>query len=114
MQKSSRYFQDAIVAFEGGGVRGIAYAGACEAAESNGIQFRAALGTSVGSIAAALVAAGFRGQQLTAVLEKLPLESFLTIRARAPKWWQRLLAGFLSLFAEPGTQLLVYGHWALG
>lgn len=47
-----------MAAFEGGGVRGAAYAGAYEAAIEAGIRFSSVAGSSAGSVVAALVAAG--------------------------------------------------------
>jgi predicted acylesterase/phospholipase RssA len=45
-------------AFEGGGVRGAAYAGALEAAITAGVRFSRVAGSSAGSVVAAFVAAG--------------------------------------------------------
>lgn len=50
--------------FEGGGARGILYSGALLAMEENAVWFNAVAGTSVGSIAAALIAAGARPDML--------------------------------------------------
>jgi NTE family protein len=50
--------------FEGGGVRGIALAGAAAAAIDRGIQFHTAIGTSAGAMVASLVAAGYDGDEL--------------------------------------------------
>ena len=47
-----------MAAFEGGGVRGAAYAGAYEAAVDAGMRFSRVAGSSAGSVIAALVAAG--------------------------------------------------------
>ncbi len=47
-----------MAAFEGGGVRGAAHAGAYEAAIDAGVRFTQVAGSSAGSIVAALVAAG--------------------------------------------------------
>lgn len=44
--------------FEGGGAKGVAYAGVVEACAGNGIRFEGACGVSAGAIAAALVSAG--------------------------------------------------------
>lgn len=45
--------------FEGGGVRGVALAGAAAAALDAGLEFERAVGTSAGALVASLVAAGF-------------------------------------------------------
>jgi len=45
--------------FEGGGVRGVALAGAAAAALDAGLEFDRAVGTSAGALVASLVAAGY-------------------------------------------------------
>lgn len=50
--------------FEGGGAKGFAHVGALRAAERRGFRFRAVAGTSIGALIAALVAAGFRSDEL--------------------------------------------------
>ncbi|MFV1970654.1 MAG: patatin-like phospholipase family protein [Acidimicrobiia bacterium] len=50
--------------FEGGGVRGIALAGAAAATLDRGYRFHRAVGTSAGALVAALVVAGYNGQEL--------------------------------------------------
>lgn len=52
------FFSNCIAAFEGGGVKGAAYAGAYSAAVEAGIRFSAVAGSSAGSVIAALIAAG--------------------------------------------------------
>jgi len=58
--------------FEGGGVKGIALAGAVRAAEESGVQFDRVAGTSSGAIVASLIAAGYRGEELRDIIEKAP------------------------------------------
>lgn len=50
--------------FEGGGVRGVALAGAAAGAMDLGVEFDQAVGTSAGSLVAALLAAGFDSNDL--------------------------------------------------
>jgi hypothetical protein len=50
--------------FEGGGAKGIAYAGALLALKARGCWFASVAGTSAGSITAALVAAGFKPNEI--------------------------------------------------
>jgi NTE family protein len=50
--------------FEGGGVRGVALAGAAAAVLDRGFTFRQAVGTSAGALVAALVIAGYSGDEL--------------------------------------------------
>ena len=52
------YFANCMAAFEGGGVRGAAYAGAYEAAVDAGIRFSRVAGSSAGAVIASLIAAG--------------------------------------------------------
>lgn len=55
---------DAI--FEGGGVRGIAFAGAVSCLEDRGYEFQRLAGTSAGAVMAALLAAGYTAKELSA------------------------------------------------
>ncbi|WNS44328.1 patatin-like phospholipase family protein [Paenibacillus sp. MMS20-IR301] len=63
--------------FEGGGVKGIALAGAVEATEQAGRTFRRVAGTSSGSIIASLLAAGYDGEALSRIIRATPFTSFL-------------------------------------
>jgi len=54
---------DAI--FEGGGVRGIAFAGAVSCLEDRGYEFQRLAGTSAGAVMAALLAAGYTAKELS-------------------------------------------------
>jgi predicted acylesterase/phospholipase RssA len=59
--------------FEGGGAKGLAFAGALLAFEKRGYKTRRVIGTSTGSILACLVAAGFSSaESLAAINERLP------------------------------------------
>ena len=64
--------------FEGGGVKGIAYVGAMQVLEKQGIlaNIQRVGGTSAGSINAALFAAGFSNQETLAVLNDLDFKAF--------------------------------------
>ena len=70
--------------FEGGGVKGIAYAGAMKVLEKEGIleNIRRASGTSAGSINAVLFAAGFNSTETLKVLNQLDFNAFWTKRRR--------------------------------
>ncbi|WP_239613824.1 patatin-like phospholipase family protein [Cohnella mopanensis] len=63
--------------FEGGGVKGISLAGAVRAAEACGVVFNRVAGTSSGSIVAALIAAGYKAEEMKEVIEKTPFRSLL-------------------------------------
>jgi NTE family protein len=66
------------LAFEGGGVRGLAYIGALQAVEDAGIRpnVTAVAGTSAGAITAALVAAGYSSKELHDTLLDMNLRMF--------------------------------------
>jgi NTE family protein len=63
--------------FEGGGVKAIGLAGAVTEAERRGFKFYHVAGTSSGSIVAALLAAGYTGNELRSIIEATPFTSFL-------------------------------------
>jgi len=63
--------------FQGGGVKGIGLVGAVYAAERKGITFHRTAGTSVGAIVAALIAAGYTGEEMKELLLKTPFRSFI-------------------------------------
>ncbi|HEY8528475.1 MAG TPA: patatin-like phospholipase family protein [Paenibacillaceae bacterium] len=85
--------------FEGGGVRGIALAGAVRAAEMFGVSFDRVAGTSSGSIVAALIAAGYSAEEMKAIIEATPFASFLH---RAPLFNVRVVGPALRLFLFKG------------
>ncbi len=64
--------------FQGGGVKGIAYAGALGVLEEAGIraQVTRVAGTSAGAITAALVSLGYTAAELTSIMLALDLTSF--------------------------------------
>lgn len=64
--------------FEGGGVKGIAYAGALSVLEQNGIlpQIKAVAGTSAGAITATLVALGYSAEAVNQLVGALNFSSF--------------------------------------
>ena len=67
------------LALEGGGVRGVAYAGMVEALHDAGVLdgLRGFAGTSAGSIGAALLAAGFTAAEVAAELRATDFRAFL-------------------------------------
>lgn len=62
--------------FEGGGAKGVAYAGVVQACKAGGIRFEGACGVSAGSIAATFVCAGIAEPKLVELL-MVPLTSIL-------------------------------------
>jgi NTE family protein len=86
---------EAFGIFEGGGAKGLAHIGALKAAEERQVRFMGVAGTSAGSIVAALVAAGYRADQLydprQAIGKRGPFEKdFLEFFDRQE--WDRLVA----------------------
>ncbi|MNC16019.1 Patatin-like phospholipase [compost metagenome] len=63
--------------FEGGGVKGVALAGAVEATERAGGIFKRVAGTSSGSIIASLLAAGYDGETMSRMIRQTSFTSFL-------------------------------------
>src|ERR671915_967882 len=63
--------------FEGGGVKGIAFVGALEAARERGIErWVNVAGTSAGAIIASLLAVGYEPRQLREILEQTDYATF--------------------------------------
>jgi NTE family protein len=61
--------READAVFEGGGVKGIAFAGAIKVAEQAGVQeWKNVAGTSAGAIAACLLAAGYHAADLDRIM----------------------------------------------
>lgn len=70
-------FTQCVAAFEGGGMRGAAYAGVYNAATELGINFIGTVGASSGAIAAALIGAGVSVEDVQAEMRK-NFATFLT------------------------------------
>lgn len=87
--------QTAYAVFQGGGVKGAAFAGALRRFEEEGITFGAVAGTSAGAIVAALYAAGYSAAELENALSSKDFMEFLDGHAKLPprilrKRWTRL------------------------
>jgi NTE family protein len=65
------------IVVEGGGVKGIALAGAVCELERNGYRFKNAAGTSAGAIIAALLACGYTGEEIKTELKRIDYKKFL-------------------------------------
>jgi len=85
--------------FEGGGVKGIALAGAVHAAESRGLSFHQVAGTSSGAIIASLVAAGYTSVEMKAIIEATPFSSFLQ---RSAVFDTKVIGPLVRLFWKKG------------
>lgn len=66
--------------FSGGGIKGLALVGACEAIEERGLRFKRVAGTSAGSLIAGFLAAGYSSEEMASVLDDLDLKKFLDSR----------------------------------
>jgi len=78
MSVKTKYFQNCLGVFQGGGVKAIAFAGAYEEAIRRGVFFSQLIGTSAGSIIAVLIGAGATPDQLNEILGRLDFELFLS------------------------------------
>ncbi|MCM3171327.1 MULTISPECIES: patatin-like phospholipase family protein [unclassified Paenibacillus] len=85
--------------FEGGGVKGISLAGAVQAAQDNDMEFHRVAGTSSGSIVAALIAAGYRAEEMKSIIENTPFASLLR---RSPIFDARWIGPAARLFLKKG------------
>ena len=87
--------------FEGGGVKGIALIGALKRVEEEGIEFSKVAGTSAGAIAAALVSAGYKAEEIKDILWNKNFSDFANISIFKGKGlWGilRIFPHLLSLF----------------
>ena len=75
---SSTEYQFHNLVFEGGGVKGIAYAGALEVLQEKGILplIERVAGTSAGAITAALLAVGFTPAEIRSTLSQTDVAEF--------------------------------------
>lgn len=62
--------------FQGGGVKGIGFAGAISALQDKGYKFENVVGTSAGAIAASLVAVGYTGKEIEHELKSADFKKF--------------------------------------
>lgn len=97
------HMTDLTAVFEGGGVKGIALAGAAAAAMESGYRFTSAVGTSAGALVASLVAAGYGPMELERIVWELPWSRITDRRlmARIP-------------FVGPHLAMLTWGGVARG
>jgi NTE family protein len=87
--------------FAGGGIKGIALAGAAAGLLEAGFEFGHVVGTSSGALVAALIAAGYRAEELAAAVESIP--------------WPRLVRRYPStLIPGIGRGLSILLHRAQG
>ncbi len=99
---SGIFFENSFGVFQGGGVRATAFAGAFRETYAAGIRHTSVAGTSAGSIAAVLIAAGATPDQLEEILMELDFRALLKApdaRHKFSEFWP----GFV------GTLLLPFG-----
>ncbi len=70
-------YVNADAVFEGGGVKGIALAGAITALEEEGYKWNRVAGASAGAVAAALLAVGYSGKELGEILGSMNYNKLL-------------------------------------
>jgi NTE family protein len=91
--------QSVDLVFEGGGVKGIGLAGALAVLEERGFHPQNVAGTSAGAITAALLAAGYRGNELRDIVMELDFRQF---QDRAWEDKMPLIERSLSLLLDLG------------
>jgi len=88
--------------FEGGGVKGVALIGALKRLEEEGIEFGRVAGTSAGAIAAALVSAGYKAEEIKDILWNKNFNDFANVEVFVRKKWRIIFSHYifhlLSLF----------------
>jgi NTE family protein len=74
--------------FEGGGVKGIALIGALKRLEEKNIELSRVAGTSAGAITAALIAAGYKADEIKDILWKKNFNDFANAKIFVKKRWR--------------------------
>ncbi|RIW12088.1 hypothetical protein D3C96_25590, partial [Escherichia coli] len=91
---------ECLAVFEGGGAKGIAFAGALEAAEEQGIKFSGYGGASSGAIIALLSCFGYKGSEIKSKLKRDKIINLLDKKFLILFYWVRFMSRinyFLSL-----------------
>jgi len=105
--------KDVFLIFEGGGARCIAHIGALRALERKGVDIKGVAGTSAGAMIAALVAAGYRSEDLFSIDGETagmsPVLRSVGLQAAQDLFRRRDLLA-LTVLARP---LLMAGRWAV-
>lgn len=105
-------FKRSIGVFEGGGMRGAAFAGAYDAATEAGITFAGTVGASAGSIAAVLIAAGLSVEEVRRQLS-IDFSELLTRATPPPSLSGRFKKWLLSRLGK-GIDALAAWNYSLG
>ncbi|WP_374948157.1 patatin-like phospholipase family protein [Mucilaginibacter sp.] len=77
MEHKTKYFQNCLGVFQGGGCKGSAYVGAYKEALKWGVSFSELVGTSAGSIVAVFIGAGASPEQLEKYISELDFRKLL-------------------------------------
>ncbi|EGI8885049.1 hypothetical protein IG679_004752, partial [Salmonella enterica] len=89
MKKKSNL--ECFAIFEGGGAKGIAFAGALSAAEAHNINFSGYGGASSGAIIALLATLGYTGKEIQLKLKKNKVSKLLDPMFSYPIIWVKLM-----------------------
>lgn len=76
MKEKTKFFQNCLGVFQGGGCKGAAYVGAFQECLERGVSFSEVVGASAGSIIAAFIAAGATPKQLEVIIRDLDFNKF--------------------------------------
>lgn len=98
MRNRTKYFQNCLGVFQGGGCKGAAYVGAYKSCTEHGISFSEVVGASAGSIIAVFIAAGANPKQLEEIIRNLDFKKLLI-----PP----------SELQITGSKLIKYGKWLI-
>ena len=104
--------------FEGGGVKGIAYVGALEVLEEEGIldNVKNVAGSSAGAIAAALVGLGYKNARLKTILTEIDFMDFFDLGSLSeqPNVFQRLFSQYGLAKGDAFSSWLEDLFWKIG
>lgn len=77
MGTRTKFFQNCLGVFQGGGCRAAAYVGAYKEATARGVSFSEVVGTSAGAIVASLIGAGASADKLEEIIYRLNFKELL-------------------------------------
>lgn len=78
MKNKTKYFQNCLGVFQGGGCKGAAYVGVYKECLNRGVSFSEVVGASAGSIIAVFISAGATPAELEEIIRKLDFKKFLS------------------------------------
>jgi predicted acylesterase/phospholipase RssA len=94
----TKFFQNCLGVFQGGGCRGAAYAGAYKKSIELGISFSEIVGTSAGSIIAVFIGAGASPTEIDKIIEELDFNDLLIDPQKKDFFQKHGIKKFLSKF----------------